>query len=79
MALSSGRMLGTMRTKAGEGMATGVRGNGRVRLLQAHRLIEFQKSFDDYLCGRCDAARVTRRARLMLAIGLPAFVVKRRG
>ena len=39
--------------------------------LQLHRLLEFEKTWDAYLQGKTDAAHVTRRARLMLEVGLP--------
>jgi len=46
-------------------------GQGRKRLMQMHRLLEFQRAFDGYLAGRVSMAYVTARAKKMLEIGLP--------
>lgn len=51
------------------------RGPGRLRLLQAHRLLEFERTFSLYLAGRASAAEVKRRATKMLACGLPDFAL----
>jgi hypothetical protein len=54
------------------GILTGVRkGRGRVKLLQYHRLYEFEAIFSRYLEGKATASEVKRRADLMLKIGLP--------
>ena len=50
-----------------------VRGNGRLRLVQAHRLVEFSRVFDEYLAGKATAAEVKARATKMLQVGLPDF------
>jgi hypothetical protein len=54
------------------GLLTGIKkGRGRVKLLQYHRLYEFERTFTAYLEGQATAAEVKRRADLMLKIGLP--------
>jgi hypothetical protein len=53
------------------GIATGIKGRARWKSLQLHRLLEFEKVWDDYLTGRATAAQVRDRAKKMLAVGLP--------
>lgn len=60
------------------GIATGVHGRAKLRLLQCHRLLVFESTFDAYLRGECSAERVRYRAKLMLQAGLPDFVRLRR-
>lgn len=55
-------------------IAPGVHGRTRLRLLQLHRLLEFEAAFDGYLRGECTAEFVKVRAKKMLACGLPEFV-----
>ena len=52
-------------------IATGSRDRGKLRLMQLHRLLEFEKSFTLYLEGKVSAARVAARAKKMLEVGLP--------
>jgi len=59
-----------------DGITTGVRGKARKRILQLHRLLVFEQTFNDYLAGKCSAERVTNRARKMLECGLPNFKTK---
>lgn len=53
------------------GVLTGVRGRQRLPILQLHRLLEFQKTFDLYLEGKATATQVRLRASKMLQCGLP--------
>ena len=52
-------------------IATGSRDRGKLRLMQLHRLLEFERSFTLYLEGKVSAARVAARAKKMLEVGLP--------
>lgn len=45
----------------------------KLRLVQIHRLVEFEKVFSEYLSGGATADQVKERARKMLAVGLPDF------
>lgn len=45
----------------------------KLRLVQIHRLIEFERVFSLYLDGKADAGYVAERAKKMLAVGLPPF------
>lgn len=47
------------------------RDRGKLKLVQIHRLLEFEKVFSDYLEGKATAAQVVARAKKMLAVGLP--------
>ncbi len=42
-------------------------------LLQVHRLMVFEKVWDEYLTGRATAEQVRLRAKLMIEAGLPEF------
>lgn len=55
------------------GLLRGLRGAARVRLLQMHRLLQFEDAFNRYLAGTVSADQVRERARKMLEIGLPPF------
>ncbi len=57
----------------GQGQFAGARGRGRLRLLQCHRLVEFERVFSLYLEGKTDAGHVKARAKAMLEAGLPPF------
>lgn len=52
-------------------IAPGIHGKQRLSVLRLHRLAEFQRVFDLYLDGKTSSEHVTRRAKLMLAVGLP--------
>lgn len=54
-------------------IAPGIKGTPRLQLLRLHRLLEFQRVFDDYLVGNASAEDVRERAKKMLACGLPEF------
>lgn len=58
--------------------AGGTRGRVRLRLVQMHRLVQFEAAFGAYLEGKVSAEYVKLRARKMLAVGLPPFAVARR-
>jgi len=47
------------------------KGKERLSILRLHRLLAFERAFSDYLEGHGTAARVTERAKKMLAVGLP--------
>jgi hypothetical protein len=53
------------------GLATGVKGKARLKLIQLHRLLEFETAFSAYLEGKVTPAYVLVRAKKMLNIGLP--------
>ena len=55
------------------GIANGAKGGEKLRIMQLHRLLEFEKAFSLYLDGKVPAARVTERAKKMIAVGLPNF------
>ena len=52
-------------------IALGVRGKAKLRVIQHHRLAEFERVFTAYLEGTTSAEHVTTRAKKMLEIGLP--------
>jgi len=52
-------------------VATGIRGRARLRVIQLHRLLEFEKVFSAYLEGKASAVYVKVRAKKMLEVGLP--------
>ncbi|MDD5702929.1 MAG: hypothetical protein PHU23_12870 [Dehalococcoidales bacterium] len=54
-----------------KGIAPGIQGPIRLRIIKYHRLYQFILAFDAYLAGRCAAKVVKARARKMLEIGLP--------
>jgi len=58
---------------AKESLYPGYQGRGRRRLIQIHRLLEFEAAFDSYLAGKVSADFVKQRAKKMLEIGLPRF------
>lgn len=54
------------------GIATGVHNDrARVKLLQLHRLLQFEEAFSSYLEGTATASHVALRAKKMLQAGLP--------
>jgi len=55
------------------GIAPGIRGRARIRLLRLHRLIEFERVFSLYLEGKASADHVRARAKKMLEVGVPRF------
>ena len=52
-------------------ITTGVRGLAKLKVVQLHRLLEFERVFTQYLEGKTTAAHVKARAIKMLAVGLP--------
>ncbi|MFC1952449.1 hypothetical protein ACFLV8_02250 [Chloroflexota bacterium] len=48
-----------------------IRGATRLRILRAHRVIEYLKAVDDYYAGRCSLEHLFIRGDKMLEIGLP--------
>jgi len=48
-----------------------IKGGQRLKLLQYHRLIEFERVFSLYIEGKTSADRVRDRANKMLEVGLP--------
>ena len=53
------------------GITTGVSDKAALRLIQLHRLLEFERVFTLYLEGKTSAAHVKARAAKMLEVGLP--------
>lgn len=52
-------------------VASDIHGSMRLYLLRLHRLLEFERTFNDYLIGRATAEDVKRRGKLMIKTGLP--------
>ena len=52
-------------------VAKGIGSRTRLRLIQLHRLIEFERVFNLYLKVKATSAQVKKRARLVLRCGLP--------
>ena len=48
-----------------------VTGPARLKILQLHRLIEFERVFTAYLEGKTTSEHVTARVKKMLEVGLP--------
>ena len=53
------------------GIATGIKGRDRLKVIQLHRLLEFERAFTLYLEGKVSSVYVTARAKKMLEVGLP--------
>ena len=56
----------------GKSLAPGAKGGVRLKVLQLHRLLQFQETFDKYLQGKVPASYVRLRAQKMLEVGLPS-------
>lgn len=52
-------------------IASGLKGHKRLKVIQAHRLLEFERVFSLYLDGKATAGQVKERAKKMLECGLP--------
>jgi len=52
-------------------IATRIRGPARLKVLQLHRLLEFERVYTRYMEGKTTASHVKARATKMLAVGLP--------
>ncbi len=50
---------------------TKAQGRARIKIMQLHRLLEFERVFTMYLEGKVTSEYVTIRAKKMLEIGLP--------
>lgn len=54
------------------GIATGLQGSAKRRVVQLHRLLLFEQTFTKYLEGKATALQVKQRAVKMLESGLPS-------
>jgi len=53
------------------GIATGIKGLARLKVIQLHRLLQFEEAFTLYLEGKVSSVYVTAKAKKMLEVGLP--------
>ena len=49
----------------------GIRGAARLRIVRAHRVLEYIESVNDFYAGKCSLGRMLIRVDKMLEIGIP--------